>query len=551
MDIHTISRLNRFKDIILTLIKYGFGDIISRLDLQEKIFPIHSKRESVTQKSTWERIRLVFEELGPTFIKFGQLLSLRSDLIPGQLLFELSKLQDEVPPEEFSAIKDQIEKSLKSPLEDIFSDFDPDPIAAASLAQVHQARLKNEKKIVAVKVQRPGIRQLIKNDLDILAGFARHIHERIELLQVYNLPLLVEEIRKLLLSELNFEREARNIRLAQNNFKDFPSMYLPDVYPAYTSSRVLVMDMVKGIKLRNADKLCDPEKEILAKNGLKACLKQILVDGFFHADPHPGNIFVLDNGRLSFLDWGMVGRLTPQTRFKLISLIEGFIEKDSEMVMEVFLSLSQKKSLLYKENLHRELIELLDDYHSIPIKDINIGQLLTSITNIFHEYDIHLQSDLAIMIKAMVTSEGSARLLCPDLNIIDEARPFIRELVLKKYSPGILWRHLRQNLNNYWHLYKEMPTQLNQILNKVEQGQLSIGFEHKRLEGLQKTLSQIANRLTLGIITAAMIIGSSMIITTGVAPFLFGYPALGLIGYLFSAFFGGWLALDIIRKRRH
>ncbi|HMB32273.1 MAG TPA: AarF/UbiB family protein [Desulfohalobiaceae bacterium] len=550
MDIHTISRLNRFKDIILTLIKYGFGDIISRLDLQEKIFLIQPKKVSVTQKNTWERIRLVFEDLGPTFIKFGQLLSLRSDLIPEALLFELSKLQDDVHPEEFPAIKSQIEKSLKSPLGDIFSDFDPEPLAAASLAQVHQAILKNEKKVVAVKVQRPGIRQLIKNDLDIMAGFARHIHERIEPSQVYNLPLLVEEIRKLLLSELNFEREARNIRLAQHNFKDFPTLYLPQVYPDYTSSRVLVMDLVKGIKLREAYKLSVKEKENLAKEGLKACLQQILVDGFFHADPHPGNIFILDNGQFSFLDWGMVGRLTPGTRFKLISLIEGFIEKDSELVMEVFLSLSQKNSLQQKDNLHRELIELLDDYHSIPIKDINIGQLLTSMTNIFFQYDIHLQSDLAIMIKAMVTSEGSARLLCPDLNIIDEAQPFIRELVLKKYSPGILWRQVKKNINNYWHLYKEMPNQVNQILNKVEHGQLSIGFEHKRLEGLQKTLSQIANRLTLGIITASMIIGSSMIITTGVAPFILGYPALGLIGYLFSAFFGGWLALDIIRKRR-
>lgn len=551
MDIHTISRLNRFKDIILTLIRYGFGDIISRLELQEKIFHIPPKRESITQKNTWERIRLVIEELGPTFIKFGQLLSLRSDLIPAPLVYELSKLQDEVHPEQFSAIQKQIENSLKSSLSDIFFDFDPDPLAAASLAQVHKAILHESRKVVAVKVQRPGIRQLIKNDLDILAGFAKHIHERIELLQVYNLPLLVEEIKKLLLSELDFEREARNIRLAQKIFQDFSSVYLPDVYTEYTTSRVLVMDLVKGTKLKDANKLSPSEKETLAKNGLKASLHQILVHGFFHADPHPGNIFIMENGQFSLLDWGMVGRLTPQTRFKLISLIEGFIEKDSEMVMDVFLSLSQKNAPENKESLHRELIDLLDEYHSIPLKDVHIGQLLTAITTIFHEYNIHLQSDLAIMIKALVTSEGSVRLLYPELDVIAEAKPFVKQLVLHKYAPHMIWRHVKRNLNNYWQLHKEMPVQVNQILHKIEHGQLSIGFEHKNLESLQNTISRVANRLTLGIITAAMIIGSSMIITTGVSPFIFGYPALGLIGYIFSAFFGGWLAIDIVRKKKH
>lgn len=550
MDFYTISRLNRFKFIILTLAKYGFGDLVSRLDLPEKLFHLHPKREAYSERHTWERIRYVFAELGPTFIKFGQILSLRTDLIPADLAIELSKLEDDVPPEDMSELKAHMESSMDSPFDEVFADFESEPMAAASLAQVHRAILKKDKSVVAVKVQRPGIRRTITNDLDILAGLARQLHERVEALTVYNLPDLVKELRRLMLQELDFEREARNMRVAKANFADDPTIYMPKVHTEHTTNRILVMELITGTKLRDMQALSAESRKRLALNGLRASMKQILQDGFFHADPHPGNIFILPDGRLSLLDWGMIGRLTPTTQMKLISLLHGVVEKDSEAILDVFLSLSQQRVVTEQNALHRDIMDILDDYYSVPLNEINMGQLLSAMTNLFQNYRIVLQSDLAIMVKALITSEGSARLLYPELNVIAEAKPFVAQVVKDKYSPWNLQRHLRKGVSAVFKMQKDMPKQLNTILGKLENDELSIGFEHKRLEGMRRTLENTANRVTLGVITASMIIGSSMIITTGVKPLLFGYPALGLVGYLLSGFVGAWLVFDILRKRK-
>ncbi|MFP4213484.1 MAG: ABC1 kinase family protein [Desulfohalobiaceae bacterium] len=550
MDFNTISKFNRFKDIVLILFKYGFGDIIGRLDLQDKVLPLRIRKTSTTRYTTWERIRMAIEELGPTFVKLGQLLSLRPDLIPLPLIRELSKLQDAVPPENFSEIQKQLESSLGKPLQEVFSEFESTPLAAASLAQVHRAQLAANQEVVAVKIQRPGIKSTINTDLNILAGLAKRVHERVESMQVYDLPLLVQEIRRLLQQELDFEKEGRNIRLAQANFQDHPYLRLPKVYMEYSDPKLLIMELIRGKKLKDIQELPQEEKKLLAQNGIQVSLQQILQDGFFHADPHPGNILVLQQASFSLLDWGMVGRLTPSTRFKLITLIEALVDKDSETVLHVLLSLSSQDQPVQKEVLHREIMDILDDFHSVPLKELDLGHLLSDLTNILQQHRIRLSSELAIMIKALVTSEGTARFLYPDLNIVAEAEPFVRELALQKYAPKNLWRYIKHNLSNLLQLQQELPGQINQILTKMTQGELSIGFQHKGLEDMRQTLNHIANRITLGLITAAMIISSSMIITTGVDPLLFGYPALGLVGYLLSACVAIWVIIDIFRRRK-
>lgn len=551
MDLHTLSRLNRFKEISFTLIKYGFGDLLARLDLPERIKISKPAPKSVRQEeSTWKRIRYVLTELGPTFVKFGQLLSLRTDLLPPDLASELSRLQDDVQAEDWEAISAQIAKNLEYPVEQVFAYIDPQPLAAASLAQVHRALLAADKTVVAIKVQRPGIEQVIRNDLDIMAGLARQVHERMETMALYDLPGLVRELRRLLLRELDFEREARNIRLAMANFQGHDYIRFPRVFSEFSTRKVLIMELVLGTKLRNVTALPEKQRLLLAQNGLRASLKQILEDGFFHADPHPGNIFVMDDGTFTMLDWGMVGRLTPETRLKLISLLEGIVDRDSETVLDILLDFSEHESGVDIDDLHRDIMDLLDDYYSLPLAEVNIGQLLSSITSLLHQYRIRIKSDLAIMIKAMVTSEGSARLLYPQLDVVAEARPFVRRIALGKYSPRFIQRQIRKGFANVLQMQKDLPRQANHILNKLEDDQLSIRFEHKNLEGMRLTLDRIANRLTLGIITGCMIIGSSMIITTGVHPLLFGYPALGLIGYLLAACVGFWLVIDILRRKK-
>ena len=551
MDLHTLSRLNRFKEISFTLIKYGFGDLLARLDLPERIKITRPAPKSVRQEeSTWKRIRYVLTELGPTFVKFGQLLSLRTDLLPPDLASELSRLQDDVQAEDWEAISTQIEKSLEHPVDEVFAYIDPQPLAAASLAQVHRALLAADKTVVAIKVQRPGIEHVIRNDLDIMAGLARQVHERVEAMALYDLPGLVRELRRLLLRELDFELEARNIRLAQANFQGHDYIRFPRVFSEFSTRKVLIMELVLGTKLRNVSALPEKQRLLLAQNGLRASLKQILEDGFFHADPHPGNIFIMDDGTFTMLDWGMVGRLTPETRLKLISLLEGIVDRDSETVLDILLDFSEHESGVDIDELHRDIMDLLDDYYSLPLAEINIGQLLSSITSLLHQYKIRIKSDLAIMIKAMVTSEGSARLLYPQLDVVAEARPFVRRIALGKYSPRFIQRQIRKGFANALQMQKDLPRQANHILKKLEDDQLSIRFEHKNLEGMRLTLDRIANRLTLGIITGCMIIGSSMIITTGVHPLLFGYPALGLIGYLLAACVGFWLVIDILRRKK-
>jgi ubiquinone biosynthesis protein len=374
----------------------------------------------------------------------------------------------------------------------------------------------------------------------------------VEALQLYNLPRVVEEIKRLLTQELDFSREARNIRLARSNFADDPALYLPRVYSEISTSRLLVLEKISGTKLRDAVHSWPYEvRRDLARKWLRATLQQILEDGFFHADPHPGNLFILSAEQYSLLDWGMVGRLTPETRFKLVDLLVGVVLKDSQQVLDLLLEFTEYRSDLDMDSLHRELMDILDDYHSVPLKDINMGRLLTALTEMLRNHHMYLAMDLSVMIKAIVTSEGSARMLDPDLDVIGEAGPLIRKLARQKHSPQMILRTVRSSFRNLWRMQQSLPVQINHIMDKLQRDELTIGFEHKRLEGMRRTLNEVANRLTLALVTAAMVIGSSMIITTGVRPLLFGYPALGLIGYLLSGLFGCWLIVDILRKRKY
>ncbi|MFO7717490.1 MAG: ABC1 kinase family protein [Thermodesulfobacteriota bacterium] len=547
MDIHAIAHLGRFKDIVFILFKYGYGDILSRLDLPSRLRP--SKPPDVPKMGTWERLRHMLEDLGPTFVKFGQILSLRSDLIPAPLARELSRLQNEVAPESFAPIRKQLEAEWECPLEEIFLDFETDPLAAASLAQVHKAVLRETGEAIAVKVRRPNIEGVVQRDLYILDVLARQLHDHVDFLQFYDLPGLVRELKRSLLRELDFRREARHIRIAGANLARNTYVHIPEVRENLTTSKVLVMDLVQGHLLSEVHSLPEKERHLLARQGIQVTLQQVLQDGFFHADPHPGNIIVQREGHFTLLDWGMVGRLTPLTRQRLLDMVRAVLSKDSASVLEILLLFARESQLEHQDALEREILDILDIYHSLPLGEIQIGQILMELTSLLRLHRIQITTDLAMMVKAMVTAEGSARLICPDLNIINEARPLVERLFRKRYSPMAVLRQMQRSLRDFGSLYKTLPRQAQNILAKMEQGNFTIRFRHENLSGLQRTLETATNRLTLGLLTAAMIIGSSMIVTTGVEPLLFGYPALGIIGFVLSALFALWLIIDIIRRR--
>ena len=549
MDLKAVMHLGRFKDIVVTLFRYGFNDVVERLDLPGKVL-FEKIRKVEREMTTWERIRRMLDDLGPTYIKFGQIMSLRPDLIPYPLILELRKLQDEVAPVSYDAIRQMVEQSLQRTITQIFSSFEEKPMAAASLAQVHRAVLRDGGHEVAVKVQRARIRQKIETDLYLLELIAGQLDERMEAAQIYDLPNLVQEVKKTLLRELDFSREARHMKICRSNLAEDQEIYIPQVYENYSSERVLTMELVHGTKMKDLTPDHDLERETLAKHGLRLTIKQILEDGFFHADPHPGNLLILENNVLCLLDWGMVGRLTRRTRYELIDLINAVVDKDSERILAILINLARVDGEIMSRRMEREILDILDIYRSLPIQELNLGQLLLDISTMLREHRLKVPGDLAIMIKALITAEGTARQLYPELNVVEEAEPYVKRLAIERWKPLVLWQDLRRNIYNFLSLQRELPLRLGQIIEKIDRGELNIRFQHENLGGIRNTLENITNRLTFGIIIAALIVASSMIITTGVKPLLFGFPALGIIGYLVSGVLGLWLVFNIIRSRK-
>jgi ubiquinone biosynthesis protein len=549
MDFLNLSKLGRFKDIVVTLLKYGFDEVVTRLDvpgmeLVRKISHAHP------ELGTYERIRLVMEDLGPTFIKFGQIMSLRPDLLPAPLLKELSKLQDEVAPVEFAEARQVVEESLGRPLDEVFTTFDPEPLAAASLAQVHRGVLKKEGWVVSVKIRRPGIRKMIEMDLSILAAIAARLHERSDELANYNLPGLIKVIRRTLIREIDFRQEARNMKIARS-YASGSGIHIPEVHEDYCSERLLIMEYVLGTKLKDLGEGALSDPEALARRGLRAAIKQILEDGFFHADPHPGNLLITDQEGLCLVDWGMVGRLTEKDRYELIDLIKSVVDKDSDGLVHALLRICKKRDLIDTRALEREVLSILDSYHAVPLKDLNIGQMLLEITALLRDYHLSLPPDLVIMVKALVTAEGTARRIYPDLDVITEARGQVAQMAAKRFRPERLWRNIRLALSDLLASPREIPGRVLQILDKIERDDIGLRFHFEDLGRLIHTLENSSNRLTFGIIIAALIIGSSMIITTGIGPLLFGFPALGVIGYMISGILGLWLVFNIIRSKKY
>lgn len=549
--IHNIQRL---RQILHVLVKYGFGYIVHRLNIEQNIIgrrfarfgPI--KKLDVFDQSIPVRARKVLEELGPTFIKLGQILSTRPDLIPLGFCKEFEKLQDEVPTFEYEKVEEQIKNELKRPVNKIFNDFSPEPKAAASLAQVHLAELKTGEKVV-VKVQRPNIKRIITADLEILYGLAKLAEKHIEETRIYNLVGVVDEFKKTILKEIDFTAEAKNIDRFQRNFKDDNTVYIPRMFRDLSTRRILTIEKIEGIKVTDVEGIekLGLDRKQLAVNGANAVLKQIFIHGFFHADPHPGNIFVLDNNRIVFLDYGMVGRIDEETKAQIASILTAVVERDASEATEAFMAMGAIEEVDVKK-LNLDLTDLMERYYGIPLKELGMGQFLVDIVDIVSQNKIKIPPDLFPLAKALITVEGIGRRLDPEFNMTVQTKPFVEKLIKQKYSPKRIAKEIRKFAKALYGFTSSLPKDFSSILSKIKKGTLRIEFEHRGLENLISQMDKVSNRIAFSVIIAALIVGSSIIMQTNKGPLFLGFPVLGTFGFLIAGVMGLWLAIAILRS---
>ena len=551
----TYRNIKRYRQIFAVLLKYGFEDIVERLKLHtvfkfgRKLWRRSKSAEKYEHLTTAERLRMALADLGPTFIKLGQVLSTRPDLVPIDFVKELEKLQDKAPPFSPEEAMKIVSSQLNKPISDIFISFTEEPIAAASIAQVHRATLLNNQP-VAVKIQRPKIKNTIETDIDILRDLANLVEKYFPESELYDPKGIVNEFAKTIRSELDFVREGRNIDRFKHYFKDDKTIYLPEVYWDYTTSNMLIMEYIDGVKISEIDfsRRSDLDRKIIARNGAKATLKMIFEIGLFHADPHPGNIFVLKNNVLAPLDFGMVGRLDEQTKVYLQNLLSAIVERNIDKIIKIFIDAEVIDETKDTRLLRIDLNDFIDTYYGIPLNQLEIEKLFNDLIEVLRRHRIAILSDIVLMAKALATIESVGRSLDPDFNMMTFVEPYARKLMMQPILPKRQLKEMRQLAQETEELIKILPGELRYILRKVKKGKMNLIFEHRGLERLITEMDRSSNRLAFSLIIAALIIGSSIIVFLDKGLHIFGFSVFGLIGYIIAAILGLWLVIAILRS---
>jgi len=548
VKLHLIRDAVRAKEIVTILLRYRFDQILEKTDtpaswLSRFVPPV---KEGMT---LWKRIRLAIEELGPTFIKIGQVLSTRPDILPRELIEELEGLQDQIKPVSFDKMKPVIEKELGGPIGEIFSSFKTDPEASASLGQIYRATLREEGLDVAVKIQKPGIRKPIQTDLEILSWLVDQIHENVPDMRGYDLPNVLEELKQGLMRELDFTIEARNASVF-NSLNQFPDkVFAPEVMQSFTTPNLLICEWIEG---QAPSKLDFPEEECreIAETGGNSFFSQIVITGFFHGDPHPGNILVTPDKRICLLDWGLAGQLTSRMRYALIDLFSACGKRDATMVTLIALRLGHTPLLVQRTQPEKAVTTVLFKYDADLKRMENIGRVIFELIYVFGSNGIHVARDYTLLAKAIISIERTSTLLDPSFSLATIGEPYIRKLNKERWSPTNIARGVIGEWRDRLGDLTELPQDLRRVIHQLEEGKLAIPLDHKGVYRATNTIHHAFSRLSLAVIIGSLIIGSSLVINTGTKPLLWGYPAIGIIGYLLSAAIGAYVAFDILRSGR-
>ncbi len=549
------DRLRYYRHIMAVLAKYGFSEVAgalrSRLSIRlgEKTSPTQVRK--VTTGTHPQRVRMVLEELGPAFVKLGQLLSTRPDLLPAEYIKELEHLQDQVAPEPTEKIIEQLRNELGGPVEKIFKNFEQKPIAAGSIAQIHRA-LTHDGLHVAVKIRRPGIVDTIRTECEILRDLAGLLKNTLFEPETIDVEDMISELTEAVSKETDLANERRNQLRFLKLFADDETVHIPGVYEEFCTPGVLTMEFIDGIKTTD-DKAIENhglDRSLLAHRGAQFVLKQMFEFGFFHSDPHPGNFFLLDDNVLAPIDFGQVARLSVQDRKFFNQIVLSIVDRDAATIVR---SLEDENMLSDKTDIHKlttDTEQLIDTYHDFRLKDIPFGMIAMQTFDLFRSNHVYPPTQFTLMLKSMMTIESLATSLDPDFRLIEALKPYARRSGLRDFEPRQVLRNIRTAMLGAGDLASRLPEDINSVLTKFRRGKLQMRIHHEHLENLIKTLDKSSNRISFALIIAALLIGSSMLLAQqGTVLGLISFQNMGVLGYIVAAIIGIWLIISIMRSR--
>ncbi|MFE5323058.1 ABC1 kinase family protein [Paenibacillus sp. NPDC056579] len=551
-----LRHLQRYRDIAKAFARNGFGFLIKELGLPDLTGSRIGlkERQDARSRTLGERIRIFLEELGPTFIKIGQIASTRPDLLPAHIIEELVKLQDQVPPFPFEQVREVIENEFGEPFDTLFADFQEAPMAAASIGQVHLARLHTGE-VVAVKIQRPNIPAIVATDLEILDDLARLAEHRLAWAAKYQLRDMVYELSQSLRAELDYTNEGRNAQRMAKSFERDPHVRFPSIYWDYTSRNVLTMDFIEGVKTTEVQRLDELgyDRKRIAEQIARVVFRQIFIDGFFHADPHPGNIIVLPEGVIGLIDFGMVGRLTPMMKYHFGSLVIALRRNSTDGVLKAIDGIGIIPEDVDMDSLRGDIDELREKYYDVPLSRISLGESVSDLLSVAYEHRIRVPSDLTLLGKTLLTLEGVVTALDPTFSVVNIAEPFGRKLFAERFSPRNVADSVWNQMGEYAELLSEMPSRLREMFGMMKKGKLRMDVSVSELDTFMKKMDRISNRLSFSIvllsfsiIMVGLIIGSSL---GRQSTLLWNFPVIE-IGFSVAALMFLWMFYSIFKSGR-
>ncbi len=549
--------LGRLHNIASVLIRHGMGELVRRLGigrfLEQAGKILHWKESGDIDESTApQRMRAVLQELGPTFVKLGQVMATRVDLFPPEWIEEFEKLQDDVPAVPFEELIAQLEEDLGRSPDEIFLHLDRGALAAASIAQVHRAELADGSQVV-LKIRRPGIEKTVNADLHLLARFAEIAEAEIPELRRYHPVEMVRQFSRSLRRELNLENESRAAEHVAANFAGQADIIIPKIYWQWTSKRLNVQQYIDGIPARDFKAIEEAglDRSLLARRGVNAMLQMTLIDGFFHADPHQGNLFYLPENRIAFIDFGMTGSLSQLRREQVADLLYGLMMRETDNIIDVLQDWTGGVSSVDTDRLNDELEAFLDSYHGLALKQLDFAAMLGDLMALFRDHQLSLPPDLSMLLKAFISLDGLGRKLDPDFNIVAEITPFLQRLIMKRYLPSSLLKQGWSNLSGGIDILTSLPRDIRRVLRMARRGALQVHVDVTRLDHFGHQLDRAASRLSVGMVTAALIIGTSIVMTApDTGPTIWGYSLFVVSGFVAACMGCVWLWVSIWRGKR-